>query len=480
MTTYLPVPADVPMTTPAVPPAFGRATALVAPTLREALLRLGPELRPAVEHHFDGGGKRVRCALVLLGAAAAGADERVGVVGGAAIELIHNFSLIHDDIVDGDFERRHRPTVWARYGIGTAIIVGDSLATLAMQVLLDEPTPERLAAARRLADATQDMIGGQADDIAFELRPTVSVAECLHMERCKTGAILSCAAALGAVLAGAEPDVVGSLGEFGARLGIAYQAIDDVLGIWGDPDRTGKPVGNDLYQHKKTLPVAIALARGGPRADELHAILAAELSESGIAARHGSSRSPALARRRCPSQRTSCSARWMRSSGSRWPRDRPTSWSRSHGSSRSGTDNPLAASHLFDELPHAAPHGSVTTTRRPGRGVRRGGGRHVAGVRLPEGRPTRQPSSRACRRCASAPGTRQHPLNPSPLGQRTRHRGGTLRSGPVGPGGGHDARKLGKTSPGGASEWSLPRCRAATSSSEWPSSWPARSRWSRP
>ena len=83
----------------------------------------------------------------LLSAAAAGADEKVGVVGAVAIELVHNFSLIHDDIIDGDLERRHRPTVWAEYGVGQAIIAGDALATLALQILLDEPTPERVRAA---------------------------------------------------------------------------------------------------------------------------------------------------------------------------------------------------------------------------------------------------------------------------------------------------------------------------------------------
>ena len=126
-------------------------------------------------------------------------------VGAVAIELIHNFSLIHDDIIDGDTERRHRSTVWSEFGIGQAIIAGDALATLALQVLLDDPTAERVRAAGCLVEATQVMIAGQADDMAFESRPSVTVAECLDMERGKTSALLSCAVSLGAILAGA-PD----------------------------------------------------------------------------------------------------------------------------------------------------------------------------------------------------------------------------------------------------------------------------------
>ncbi len=239
-----------------------RARSLVTPAIEAAVLRLCPALRPAVCEHLSGGGKFVRAGLALASAAAAGADESAGVVGAVAIELVHNFSLVHDDIIDGDLERRHRPTLWAEHGVGHAIIAGDALATLAFQVLLEEPTPERVKAASRLAEATQAMIAGQAEDMASELRASLSVEECLHMEAGKTGALLSCAAATGAILAGAPAPTVDALADFGRHLGIAFQAVDDVLGIWGEPSVTGKPVGSDLRQHKKSLPVAIALARG--------------------------------------------------------------------------------------------------------------------------------------------------------------------------------------------------------------------------
>jgi geranylgeranyl diphosphate synthase type I len=261
---------------------MSRAADAVAPALDDALARLSSSLRGPVAHHLAGGGKRVRAALALLSAAAVGAPEETGVLGAVAIELIHNFSLIHDDIIDGDTERRHRSTVWSEFGIGAAIIAGDALATLALQLLLDEPTPERVGAARCLVEATQLMIAGQADDMAFESRTSVTVAECLEMERGKTSALLSCAVSLGAILAGAPDGTVAALAAFGSHLGTAFQAVDDVLGIWGEPAVTGKPVGNDLSQHKKTLPVSIALARNDENAPELLRLLESDLAPADV------------------------------------------------------------------------------------------------------------------------------------------------------------------------------------------------------
>ncbi len=260
-----------------------RARSLVTPAIEAAVLRLCPDLRPAVCEHLAGGGKFVRAGLTLVSAAAAGADESAGIVGAVAIELVHNFSLVHDDIIDGDLERRHRPTLWAEHGVGHAIIAGDALATLAFQVLLEEPTAERVRAAERLAGATQAMIAGQAEDMASELRASLSVEECLHMEAGKTGALLSCAVAIGAILAGAPAATVDALADFGRHLGIAFQAVDDVLGIWGEPSVTGKPVGNDLRQHKKSLPIAIALSRGADLPTGLCSLLERDLTEAEVA-----------------------------------------------------------------------------------------------------------------------------------------------------------------------------------------------------
>ena len=292
--------------TQSVPEILGRARRLVEPALRAAVDRLSPELRPVAQYHLgwvdpDGrpvggdGGKGVRPALALLSAEAVGAPAAIGVPGGVAVELVHNFSLIHDDVIDGDDERRHRPTVWALFGVGRAVIVGDALLALAQQVVLHpdelvalgEARPEPAAAARAcsaIADATAQMIAGQALDMAFESVPGVDVEGCLAMEAGKTGALLGCAASVGALLAGADEATVAALDRYGRELGLAFQAVDDLLGIWGDPVRTGKPAWSDLRQHKKSLPVAAALAAGGHQATELAELLAVpELDEAAVA-----------------------------------------------------------------------------------------------------------------------------------------------------------------------------------------------------
>jgi geranylgeranyl diphosphate synthase type I len=128
------------------------------------------------------------------------------------------------------------------------------------------------------------MIAGQGEDLGFESRLDVGVEECLRMCAHKTAALLACAASVGAILAGAAPSKVEALAEFGVHLGMAFQAVDDVLGIWGRTEVTGKPAANDLRQHKKSLPVVAALAAGGPAAERLARLLAnGALSEDDVA-----------------------------------------------------------------------------------------------------------------------------------------------------------------------------------------------------
>ena len=269
--------------TTGVPEILARTREAIAPAMVAAVDRLDPDTRLQVTYHLGwtdaaGGplsaptGKGIRPALALLSAAAAWSDPSVGIPGAVAVELIHNFSLIHDDIIDGDLERHHRPTVWSVFGVGSAIITGDALETLAHQVLLEAPE-SGAAASAALAEGTAAMIAGQAMDVAFEKRRNVSVEECMAMCAAKTGALLGCAASIGAVLAGAPPATVGALRDFGAQLGLAFQAVDDLLGIWGDPATTGKPAGNDLRQRKKSMPVVSALAAGGDEADELRELV---------------------------------------------------------------------------------------------------------------------------------------------------------------------------------------------------------------
>lgn len=266
---------------PTVPQALERTAELLGPALRAAVDRLSPELSIPARYQFGWvdargrphpgrrAGKGVRPTLALLSAEAVGAAPEVGLPGAVAVELVHNFSLVHDDIVDDDEQRRHRPTMWKVFGVGEAIIVGDALTGLALRVLLDQPSPARTAAAADLNRATMSMIAGQYQDMSFHRRDRVGVEECWDMISNKTGALLGHAGAVGAILASAPDAHVEALRRFGHQLGLAFQARDDLLGIWGDPAVTGKPVGNDLREKKRSIPVTVALCSGTPAGEEL-------------------------------------------------------------------------------------------------------------------------------------------------------------------------------------------------------------------
>lgn len=264
-----------------------RGRVLSAPVLRAAVDRLAPPMDTVAAYHFgwidaegrpsDGdGGKALRPALALLSAEVAGAPAEAGVPGAVAVELVHNFSLLHDDLMDGDEQRRHRDTVWKVHGPAQAILVGDALFALAYDVLLELGTVEAGRAARRLTTATRGLIDGQAQDISYEHRERVTVEECLDMEGNKTGALLACAVSIGAVLGGADDRTADTLETYGYHLGLAFQAVDDLLGIWGDPESTGKQTWSDLRQRKKSLPVVAALAAGGAASERLGELLAAD------------------------------------------------------------------------------------------------------------------------------------------------------------------------------------------------------------
>jgi geranylgeranyl diphosphate synthase type I len=247
-----------------------RSRDAITPAMRTALDRLDPATRLQAAYHFGwvdaqgrpdrGGGKAVRPALALLSAQATGGPEEIGLPGAVAVELVHNFSLLHDDLMDHDRERRHRTTVWVLWGSSSAILSGDALLGLAQEVLLDCGLPTAAPAALMLARATRELIRGQVEDLAFEQRASVPVDECLDMAAGKTGALMAASAAIGAVLAGAPAETVAALQTYGAQIGLAFQLVDDVLGIWGDPAVTGKPVHSDLRADKKSLPISYALA----------------------------------------------------------------------------------------------------------------------------------------------------------------------------------------------------------------------------
>ncbi|MFM9443115.1 polyprenyl synthetase family protein [Streptomyces acidiscabies] len=264
----------------AAPASLSHSRVTITPALRAAVERLDNRSRHQAAYHFGwitaGGapttadaGKAVRPALALLSAEAVGAPPEIALPGAVAVELVHNFSLVHDDLMDGDEERRHRRTVWKLWGSSSAILTGDAMLALAQEVLLDTGLPTAAAAARLLTRATRHLIRGQVQDLAFEQRSHVTVEECVDMAAGKTGALLSASAAIGAVLAGAPEATVAALALYGDQVGVAFQLVDDVLGIWGDPAATGKSVHSDLRSRKKSLPVSYALNQDGPLSAEL-------------------------------------------------------------------------------------------------------------------------------------------------------------------------------------------------------------------
>ncbi|MFK4143865.1 family 2 encapsulin nanocompartment cargo protein polyprenyl transferase [Streptomyces sp. NPDC004065] len=261
-----------------------RARSAVEPELRAAVTSLPASMRRIVRYHFgwehaDGtpaagnAGKAIRPALVLTAAAALGgpAARAAAARAAAAVELVHNFTLLHDDVMDRDATRRHRPTAWKVFGDTDAILAGDALQALALRLLAEDAHPASRAAASRLAACVVELCAGQQADTALEERApdAVTLTEVLAMAEAKTGALLGCACAVGALYAGAAGEVVEALDAFGRQAGLAFQLIDDVIGIWGDPARTGKPAGADLAVRKKSLPVVAALTSGTPAAAEL-------------------------------------------------------------------------------------------------------------------------------------------------------------------------------------------------------------------
>ncbi len=212
--------------------------------------------------HDAPGGKLVRPSLCLWACEAAGGDPALALPAAAALEWVHNFTLIHDDIQDGDHERHHRPTVWSIWGVAQGINAGDALHAMAFESLL-APGPHpgrRLRAARALVRAVLEVIEGQCLDLALEGRPHCPPASYLRMARAKTGALLGASLQLGAIMGGARPAAVGKLRKAGRLLGLSFQVRDDWLGIWGEPALTGKSRDCDLGRRKVTYPVVVGYA----------------------------------------------------------------------------------------------------------------------------------------------------------------------------------------------------------------------------
>ncbi|MGY4707084.1 polyprenyl synthetase family protein [Candidatus Bipolaricaulota sp. J31] len=257
-----------------IPEILRRYRGRIVPRIEEALGNESPlgemlayhmGLREAGGSEGPGiGGKLLRPSLVCFSCEALGEDFEKAIPFACALELVHNFSLIHDDVQDRDELRRGRPTVWKVFGMEQAINAGDGMFALAFRVALaarrvlrEEAVLQGLDA---LLSATYRMIEGQVLDLSLEGKDA-GVKEYLEMARRKTGALIGCALELGAIAAGVDETIRGRHRELGEALGLAFQIRDDWIGIWGDPEVTGKPVGSDLTRRKRSFPVAFALER---------------------------------------------------------------------------------------------------------------------------------------------------------------------------------------------------------------------------
>jgi geranylgeranyl diphosphate synthase type I len=263
----------------------GHAGELVTPILREMVERLDPGSQLLVSYHFGWcdehgdptdakSGKAIRPALALLGAEACGVDPQIALPGAAAVEFVHNFSMVHDDLTDRVQERRHRAAVWAKWGDAAAVLAGDAMLSLAHEVLLKCTSDHRAAAQTTISSASRELIRGQFAEIEFENRDDVSLAESFSMAWGKTAALMAASAVVGVELAGGRASMRDALGAYGRQLGLAFQLVDDLLGIWGQPAVTGKPVYSDLRCRKKTLPITWTVENGGYAGRELAAWLA--------------------------------------------------------------------------------------------------------------------------------------------------------------------------------------------------------------
>jgi geranylgeranyl diphosphate synthase type I len=211
-------------------------------------------------------GKKIRPLFMALVARAISGDYRHVLPAGAALEFLHNFTLIHDDVMDKSLERRHRPAVWTRWGSTQAINVGDALYALANLVcvrLVNTATPpdKVVRVFQILSQACLWTAEGQILDIDFETRESVSSADYVAMISHKTGTLIEAAAAIGALLSTDDEAIVQAYARFGRHLGIAFQVRDDYLGVWGNEARTGKSATSDIREKKKSYPILVGFER---------------------------------------------------------------------------------------------------------------------------------------------------------------------------------------------------------------------------
>jgi geranylgeranyl diphosphate synthase type I len=268
--------------TDSIPGSIARVRPAVDEAIRAAVKELDSHMALIASYQMgwceaDGSptaqsGKGIRPTLVALSGEAVGATVEQVASAAAAVELVHNFSLLHDDVMDDDLERRHRPTGWAVFGKSQAILAGSAMLTAAIGLLSDQ------RAVRCLLEATQRLIAGQSADLRLEVAAHPQLSECLEMEAGKTAALLACSTSIGALTGGGSPETVAALELFGHEVGMAFQLVDDVLGITGAAEVTGKS-SSDIRSGKRSAPVVAALNAGGAESRALAHALARGVPE---------------------------------------------------------------------------------------------------------------------------------------------------------------------------------------------------------
>lgn len=225
-------------------------------------------LYDASSHLIKAGGKRVRPFLVLKSCEMAGGSEDIALPTAAAIELLHTFTLVHDDVMDRSHIRRGVGTVHKVWDLPIAITAGDYLFAKVYEAIIRNTNPEAVSSDRllqvldTLTNATIEICEGQVLDLSYESKASITESECLTMIKKKTAALIEAAMKSGGIIGGASVREVEKLGSFGMKSGIAFQIIDDILGLTASEDILGKPVGDDLREGKKTLIIVHALKKG--------------------------------------------------------------------------------------------------------------------------------------------------------------------------------------------------------------------------
>ena len=256
---------------------LGNYSSDIIKTIEDELSVITPDnLQEASIYLTKAGGKMLRPALSLITAEAVGGEKENALKAGSAIELIHTFSLIHDDIMDKDDMRRGMPSVHTVWGEDVAILAGDTLFSKAFEIIIcsqGTTSEQNNQALATVADACVKICEGQALDMGFEDRYDVSEEEYMEMIFKKTGALIAAATKVGAIMGGASSEVIDAMYEYGRLIGLAFQIQDDYLDLASDEETLGKPIGSDIAKGKMTIIAINGLASAGDDSDKLLEIL---------------------------------------------------------------------------------------------------------------------------------------------------------------------------------------------------------------